>query len=151
MARLKKQYENLYQPLPNGDDTPIAIQPTQSLVEAPKELLNEDDGAYEFRLFSKPVSKLSNQEQPPVHPSRILIRSPSPATTEAAFVKQRPNSYYFTGSVNPETKARYCDIAISGQAIKAEAARRFVRIPVPCESLFPWLTCVSMDVSYLGE
>lgn len=127
-ARLRQEYVAAYQlPAPLEEVlSPVVqtIHPTPAVgdIRAP-----DDDEAFEFRLFSRPVSKPNSSEQACEKPSRILIRSPSPVTGEPGFVQpRRPEKFYFATPPTVEQRARLEAAAVSADAIIAEQAHKWV-------------------------
>jgi len=127
-ARLRQRYEAAYQlpalleevlspVVPNIDPTPAVGD-----FRAP-----DNNEAFEFHLFSNPVSKPNSSEQAPEKASRILIRSPSPVSGEPGFVQpRRPDRFYFATPPTVEQRARLEATAISADVIIAEQAHKWV-------------------------
>lgn len=118
-ARFHDQLSNLYRTEteaepstaePHADDAVIPIN------NAP----DASNDAYEFRLFSAPSAKPSAPHPPPSLPQRIILRSPTPPTSDPGFLTpRRPSQYYFTGRPPPPKLAQYRLAAITGEEILA--------------------------------
>jgi len=103
------------------------ISPTPAVDDVAAQVREEEDEAFEFRLFSKPAPEPDSGEQAPEKLSRILIRSPSPVTGEPGFVQpRRSDEYYFATTPTREQRACFEAAAISADALIAEQAYKWV-------------------------
>jgi hypothetical protein len=80
-----------------------------------KEQVKEDlEVGVEFRLFSKPSHAKDNTTGAT---TRIRLSSPGAIEGEPGLLLHRPQSYYFTGQLSREEKARLSTAAISGDQV----------------------------------
>lgn len=98
---------------------------------APEPASKEDEEVYEFRLFAKPLKPELSRE--PNHSlQKIALRSPTPKSGEAGFLKtRRPDAYYFTGAVSAERTEQYQRAAVSGGEILEGLKTTWVRTSIP--------------------
>lgn len=92
-----------------------------------EDVKEDNDGFFQFHLFSKTSSQLSVLEPLLNPPSRVDIRSPPPFDGNSGFIQpRRSNDFYFTAEPNAEQSKRFRDVAVSGEAILAEQHQRWV-------------------------
>ena len=126
-ARLQQQCEAVYQLSPSAKETVNAAITASIPSPAVGNVPAQEEEAFEFRLFSKPVLKPNASDQAPNKPSRVFIRSLSPVAGEPGFVQpRRSDNYYFASAPTSEERACFETASISADAIIAEQARRWV-------------------------
>ena len=105
-------------------------------VEATVEEPNEEEEAFDFRLFSTSARKPSDSTGAQDTPRKIVIKSPSPVIGESGFTRApRPESYYFAGASTLERRQQFEQVALSGQEVLKGQDFRYVRIPgIPISS-----------------
>ncbi len=87
---------------------------------------DEDNAAYEFRLFAgstgnRPSNRPDNGLQ------RITLRSPTPLNSEPGFLRpQRPDGHYFSGDKSSEMAERFSSVAVSGEQVLEGLKMRWV-------------------------
>jgi hypothetical protein len=118
--------------------------PPSARMPSPASRSHVDDGqeggeaakeAFEFRLFSSHASGHASDHRAPPNPTKIVIRSPSPADRPPGFLEPtRPRSYYFAGAPSGAERERFEASAVSGEDILAEQKRHWVRTPPPMAS-----------------
>ncbi|MCJ1420949.1 hypothetical protein MMC32_007309 [Xylographa parallela] len=125
-ALLEQQYESLHHPPSREASSMPAVEIEPPHRDTPDRASpEEEEEAYEFRLFARPVIEFFSVEGEPTKASRIILRSPSPVIGEPGFVQpRRPDSYYFTNKATVEEESRYESAALSGEAVRAEQSRR---------------------------
>ncbi|MCJ1430866.1 hypothetical protein MMC27_000216 [Xylographa pallens] len=126
-ALLKQQYESLHHPLSREASSVPVVEIEASCRDTldqanPKE--EEEEEAYEFRLFARPAIESFSTKGEPTKASQIILRSPSPVIGRPEFLQpRRPDSYYFTNQATVEEESRYASAALSGETIRAEQLR----------------------------
>lgn len=129
-ARFREQFRELY-------DTPVTgIAPVDEDLAVndagvrPVDTVDDDEVAdYEFRLFSGPSSKKAEISDGVMQ--RVAIRSPTPTSGEPGFVvPRRPDTYYFTGSLDSIKAGRIAAAAVSGEDIIQGLSLKWVRVIV---------------------
>lgn len=114
-----------------------------------KEVDNEDEEVYEFRLFKKPSGpEISNRSHHIFQ--KIALRSPTPESGEPGFLKpRRPDNYYFTGDANAELVEQYQRAAVSGAEILEGLKARWVWSLLVIRPISTYISR-SRVMSYLG-
>ena len=106
---LQRNFENLYQKslFANGS------QDAEGRDSASDQDQPSGEEEYEFRLFAKPASVTKQPKE-----SRITIRSPTPPSGNAGFLRaKRSESYYFVGPPSEQLRKQYEESAISGDQL----------------------------------
>lgn len=85
----------------------------------------EDIEAYEFRLFARPLKESSGEHRPSTH--QVTLRSPTPINCEPGFlIARRPDSYYFTSTLDEALAVQFNVAAISGDEVVKQSKTRWV-------------------------
>jgi len=122
-AQLQQSYAEEHQQVGLKDVEWSSQGKLSSIVEPPRD---EDEAAYEFRLFAGssgigPSKSQGNGLQ------RITLRSPTPLNGEPGFIRpQRPEGYYFTGPGSVEQTERFSAAAVSGEQVLEGLKTRWV-------------------------
>ena len=115
-ARLREKFINDYEITSSNDLAQVDLPHEDAKTQ-------EDEEAFEFPLFSKSKSDPSATN---VH-SRVVIRSPTPISSEPGFVQpKRPDSYYFTFGPSREQRKQYDLVAVNGEDVLRERNVRWV-------------------------
>lgn len=120
-ARWQRQLEQVYG-AGSGDQqtSDTNTGPAESIVQGD----NADGEAYEFKLFS---SKSNQDSFPAQQPPKIVLRSPSPESTEPGFVRpRRLENYYFTGALTGKELSQYREVAVEGDDVLRESRSKWV-------------------------
>ncbi|KAI9698753.1 MAG: hypothetical protein M1836_003863 [Candelina mexicana] len=90
-----------------------AYHPTQQPSDDQAQTTARNDEEFEFRLFS--TSARASETGPVTAPLKIILRSPSPSSTNPGFViPHRAKEYYFASG---ERRAEYHDVAVTGEDV----------------------------------
>ena len=114
--RLEQSY-NIFAEADDQEDDAAAAEPTTAGAE-------DQEEAFDFRLFSTPKAKASGAEG---RGQRVVIRSPSPDSGGRGFTQpDRPESYYFAPEPTDERKRQFEAAAMSGEEVLRELDTRWV-------------------------
>ena len=87
------------------------MPPRNAAVAAASE---DDESGYEFRLFTKSPGESAKSTTA----TRVIVRSPTPIDGQPGFTRpRRPDSYYFTGSIDDKLIKQYRNSAVTGEDI----------------------------------
>lgn len=87
---------------------------------------DEDEAAYEFRLFAG-LSGFGPSESQGNGLQRITLRSPTPLNGEPGFIRpQRPEGYYLTGAGSVGQAEQFSAAAVSGEQVLKGLKTRWV-------------------------
>ncbi|KAI9747622.1 MAG: hypothetical protein M1835_002016 [Candelina submexicana] len=104
-----------------------ASHPTQQPSDDQAQTTARDDEEFEFRLFS--TSARASETGPVTALPKVILRSPSPSSTNLGFViPHRPKEYYFASG---ERRAEYRNVAVTGEDVLAQRKTNWTGCHLP--------------------